>query len=432
MGIKGKKLLVLGAADSLVGVTITRRYATELDIVRSAQAMGLYVVVTDSQSNWDLAPAKKVANEGWNISWSDIDALAKKCIEEKIDGVIAGFSEKRVSNAAKLCAALGKPFYTDGANLETIFNKALFMQACEKAHVDTPHQYANMQDVKYPVVVKPADNAGSRGVVICHNKQELDIGFQDALAYSNLQSVLVEEYVDGIQTHIYFYVEEGEPHLILTNDLLSYEKKKEEITEYYCLAYPSRYQSRILDSQCQRAFETLIRNLNIKNGFIGFQCLTTSDRIVVHDPTFRIDGTDMHSVLKSETGMSDIEMLIYYSLNKSFPNSERIKRLAERKASERYIYRTFFIRLCPGVIASLKGVTELKQIEGVLDVVMLRQVGDEVFHNDIHSSLLCLIKLSVGDKAELKQKLGEVFDSLEVNDAFGNDMVIRSDMSVFF
>ena len=100
--VKGKKLLVLGA------------YASETDIVNAARKMGVYTITTDNHTNWDDAPAKKVSDEAWNISYMDIDALAEKCRESHVDGVMAGVGGLRVRSALALSEKLDTPFYARG------------------------------------------------------------------------------------------------------------------------------------------------------------------------------------------------------------------------------------------------------------------------------------------------------------------------------
>ena len=52
-------------------------------------------------------------------------------------------------------------------------------------------------DMVYPVIVKPRDNSGSRGVKLCRTKEELEQSMAEALEYSKLDSVLVEEFIEG-------------------------------------------------------------------------------------------------------------------------------------------------------------------------------------------------------------------------------------------
>ena len=85
-----KKLLILGATYN------------ENVIIERARKKGIYTIVTDNNLDYSLSPAKYLADEAWDISWSDIDTLYLKCKENKIDGVIAGFSEFRIENMIKL------------------------------------------------------------------------------------------------------------------------------------------------------------------------------------------------------------------------------------------------------------------------------------------------------------------------------------------
>lgn len=53
------------------------------------------------------------------------------------------------------------------------------------------------QELHFPVIVKPRDNSGSRGVKLCRTKEELEASMTEALDYSKLDSVLVEEFIEG-------------------------------------------------------------------------------------------------------------------------------------------------------------------------------------------------------------------------------------------
>ena len=84
--LKGKKLLILGGAPN------------EVPIVLRAQSMGIYVIVTDMYIDHNVSPAKDIADEYWDISWSDIGKLKEKCSVECVDGVLGGFSEIKIES----------------------------------------------------------------------------------------------------------------------------------------------------------------------------------------------------------------------------------------------------------------------------------------------------------------------------------------------
>ena len=66
----------------------------------------------------------------------------------------------------------------------------------------------------YPLIVKPRDNSGSRGVKLCRNKEELQEAMQEALQYSHLDTVLVEEYIEGQEYSIEGLHYEGKSEVI--------------------------------------------------------------------------------------------------------------------------------------------------------------------------------------------------------------------------
>lgn len=100
-----KKLLILGSDFSTV------------HLVCEAKKMGVYVIVSDLMQH---SPSKDYADESWNISTTDIELLATKITEKKIDGVMAGASEFNLENARHICKRLNLPLYCESDNAWSI------------------------------------------------------------------------------------------------------------------------------------------------------------------------------------------------------------------------------------------------------------------------------------------------------------------------
>ena len=156
------KLLILGATYH------------EIDIVERAHNKGIYVIVTDNNLDWSKSPAKYVADEAWNISWSDIDALVLECRESKVNGIIAGFSEFRVENMIKLCDKLGLPCTLSMKQLNLTRDKIQFKNLCAKYGIRGVPEYKYGDSINFPVIVKPVDRAGSIGINVAYNQEEFE------------------------------------------------------------------------------------------------------------------------------------------------------------------------------------------------------------------------------------------------------------------
>ena len=93
--LKGKKLLILGGTKQM-----------EV-IIQKAKSMGLYTIVTDNRP-LSSAPAKLLADEYYNIDFSDYDEIKKLICDREIHGVMTGFSDADLEKYLKICAILRK------------------------------------------------------------------------------------------------------------------------------------------------------------------------------------------------------------------------------------------------------------------------------------------------------------------------------------
>lgn len=405
----GKTLLVLGA------------YSTERQIVECAQRMGIKVVVTDNHTDWKQAPAKYIADEAWNISWSEIDVLAEMCRQSGIDGVMAGFSERRVACAERLCQVLGLPFYSEGADTATIFDKAKFRKACQEAGVDVVRSYEQGEKVDFPVIVKPSDNGGSKGISICWNEDELAEGLAKAKGNSDAGVAVIEEYVVADEVMIYYVVHNGIPTLSAMCDryMKSFDPRITQLPIGY--RFPSKHLA-AFEKRHDEGFKRLIKSLGIRNGLIAFQSFAKDGRVIPFDPTFRLDGTMAYEATKALNDSSALEMLISCSLTGSMGDDLSIER-KEDPDFDRIAFE-LPVLLGRGELARYEGFDEVGSIDGVYFSFSNAKVGDVMSHPADFSQMLCRVQLLARDERDLETKLDTVFGTIVAEDPSSHDMVL--------
>ena len=168
----GKRLLILGASPD------------ECHIILAAKEMGVYTITTDYYDR-KFSPGKSLSDEAWDTSWKDISQLKEKCIQSKVNGVIAGYSEFKLQCAIQLSHELGTPFYIENEDqLKITRDKLLFKSECRKYGVPVAKDYyvtsemrpEDLDAIQFPVIVKPADNGGSHGIRFCPDRSEIEIG----------------------------------------------------------------------------------------------------------------------------------------------------------------------------------------------------------------------------------------------------------------
>jgi len=201
--LKNKKLLLLGGINHAI------------EIIKTAQKMGVKVYVADYNQN---TQAKKLADKSFDISTTDIDLLVDLCKKENINSIITGFIDSMLPYCEELCGRLNLPFWANKDQINISINKNEFKKTCEKYNIPLAKDYSHMfhnntfndddlSKIIYPVIVKPVDNSGSRGVYVCNNINELQ----------KYDSIVVD--ISALPQNIYF---------ILLDKLLYnfYEKKK--------------------------------------------------------------------------------------------------------------------------------------------------------------------------------------------------------------
>lgn len=184
-----KKLLLLGGSYF------------QLPSIVTAKKMGLYTVVCDYLAD---NPGQKYADEYWNVSTTDKEAILKLSKKLKIDGILCYASDPAASTAAYVSEKLGLPGQPYNS-VEILTNKDLFRNFLLKNGFNVPkakgyktcEQLQNeWENFKKPIMVKPVDSSGSKGVSRVDNIGELQDKVNLSLTYSRCKRFIAEEYLE--------------------------------------------------------------------------------------------------------------------------------------------------------------------------------------------------------------------------------------------
>jgi biotin carboxylase len=183
-----KKLLLLGGLKYLVPV------------IEAAHKLGYYVITCDYIPD---NIAHKYADEYYNVSIVDREAVYRLAKELNVDGIMSFAVDPGVTTAAYVCEKLGLPTppYT---SVQILQNKKLFRQFLADNGFNVPKAKGYkaieeaLRDTDYfnwPIIVKPTDSAGSKGVTKVETKEELVPALKHALKHSLSQEFIIEEFI---------------------------------------------------------------------------------------------------------------------------------------------------------------------------------------------------------------------------------------------
>ena len=398
----------------------------DLPLVEAGRSLGAYIICCDRYSDYSVSPAKAVADEAWDIDYSDTDTVVKKCRDAGVDGLIAGYGEDRVLAASKISQAICRPFYATPEQINLTRNKVLFKQLCRQYGIPTPNDYNitfpviddQLYSINFPVIVKPADNGGRKGISVCYNKQELVNAVSLALEQSIYKTIVVEDFYTGVEMSAIYTIVDGVVSLSCLNDKYTSEDSECEgiLCSFVCT--PSRFLEKYFHTLNDKVI-ALLKGVGIKNGVANFQMIESGGEIYIFEMGFRINGNNDFTVIEKEHGLNYCKMLINYSLTGSMGQT-----LENDNPYFSKYYGTFIVLLRSGKIAKID-YSELIGKEGIDNILFLKSVGDIVLDigTNVHKS--GLIKFSTNTLDELKEMVHFIQTHLHIEDENGNDMLFE-------
>ena len=168
--------------------------------IKEAKRLGYYVITADYLPN---NPGHKFADEYHNVSTIDKEAVLALAQELKIDGIVAYASDPAAPTAAYVAEKMGLPT-SPYRSVEILSNKDLFRAYlqehgfnCPKAMGFTKYEDAleHIDEFTLPVMVKPVDSSGSKGITKLTDWSKLQDAVEEALSYSRGKRFLVEEFI---------------------------------------------------------------------------------------------------------------------------------------------------------------------------------------------------------------------------------------------
>ena len=184
-------------------------------IIARAKKMGLYTVGIDPCED---ATCRDCVDAFEVVPGQDYEGHCAVIEKYSIDAIVTAATDKPLVMMARLAEKYGFPFYsveTAQWSTDKFQMKQRFLDGevpCARGRL--AKNVEGVADLQLPLIVKPRDNSGSRGVILCRSQKELEDAFMEALDYSHLDNVLVEEFIEGPEYSIESLHHDGKSEVI--------------------------------------------------------------------------------------------------------------------------------------------------------------------------------------------------------------------------
>ncbi len=361
-----RTLLIIGA-----GYEQVRAY-------EQAKGMGLTVVGTDMNPE---APAFALADHRLICSTRDVDETVAKVSDfaktHTIHGVMTVANDVPLT-VARVAERLGLPgILPAGALLAA--NKILMKKAFKQAGVPTPafavfdrekDFLQKIKDISHPMILKPSDGRGSRGVLYLDGTYDPKKAWAIALENSENKTLLLEEYAQGPQLSVEGLMLEGSYHAVGFGDR-NYDNLP-DTTPFIVEdggVIPSRFEGDIL-LEIEQLIERAALSLGIEWGPAKGDIVISSNGLQIIELAARLSGNYLATHhIPMAYGVDIVGAMIRLALGDSIdPNSLRPKH-------KKYLgVRYFFPPV--GTIKEISGIEEVKSLDYLVYLDIYRKVRE--------------------------------------------------------
>lgn len=405
--MKKKALLILGASND------------QLFMIKTAHEMNIDTVVVDGNKN---AVGLKEAKYSKAIDFSNISEVINYVEELISKGVNVSGVLSMGSDVPHIIAKIAKYFSWVGPSEETAkitTDKFLMKEEFQKADIAIPkYSLVKTENEVFlywnswgcdKLIIKPTDCAGSRGVSLISNKDEIKQLFQRAKDVSKSKNVLIEEYIEGIQISTESIIYNGK---IFHPGFA--DRVYDETYSFYPFIMenggwqPSNIEQKKYDEIC-KLLENIIKVIKLSKGVIKGDIVysTKYNKAMVIEVASRLSGGDFSaSLVPMSKGINYVKTAITIALGLKPEFNE-----LEAKKSNIVANRYFF--LPQGKLEEIKNLEKIKSLKNLKKLEFNYEIGDMIPEIESHGQRIGVFIVSDKNRKLVQKTIDYVYNMVE-------------------
>lgn len=351
-----KRLMIVGAS------------VLQLPAILKAKEMGLHVAVVDYNPQ---AVGIQYADEFYAVSTMDEDGVCKAAEQYQPDGIMTLATDMPMRGVAKASEKLGLHSISYETAIKAT-DKYDMVKAFKEYHISSPWYFtvvsieelkALKEQLTFPCIMKPTDNAGSHGVVLAYNYEELIDSYKYSHEYSRHGNVIIEEYLQGQEVSVEVIVVDNKVNILqITDKLTTGAPHFVEMGH----SQPSRFPEEVKE-QIRKVATEAVQAVGIDRGPAHVEMMITTRGPVMIELGARMGGDNITThLVPLSTGIDMVKATIETALGEKPDIESKI----HCGSAIRYFDVPF------GSIMSVSGKEEAEAIPGVKQITFTKSVGE--------------------------------------------------------
>ncbi len=412
----GEKILFIGASGHFEPA------------ITKARELGAYTIAINYNPG---AFAKRYADLSADVDTYLPEEVLRFARDQKVNGVFTSWNEVNLYTTEYVARELGVPFYARKDQLDALVTKYSFKQTCRKYGVSVIPEFfvgnrlleEDIQSFDYPVIFKPTDSGGTRGMTILYDEGGIKEASEKALEASIKKEFVVEKYLrNGQLIVIDLAIQNGEAYLACVADRSIVRTSEAAVPLAISYMYPSKHIG-IVREQVFESLRRLVRGLGIQNGIISFEGMISEGRLYLIESQFRFGGTHFYRFTERGSGVDLLEMMLEYALSGSFDRYDLAKDLHPEFKDP---YACQNLQVDSGRIREIRNIDRVREMPGVDWFVQIKDIGDQIPADGSTAQNFAKIGLSAKTDRELYRLMDKIQHTLEVIDENGKNLVRKN------
>ena len=394
-----------------------------IELIRQLKERNYYVVLVDYLSN---PPAKRHADIHVQESTLDPEAVLKVAQQYNAELVISACVDQANITACYVAEKLNlpRPYSYELAN--NITNKGYMKEVMVANDIPTTkyiflnngEELSNF-NLRFPVMVKPADSCAASGVKKANDVNELAKFLKEAKKISRTGRTVIEEFFSGVEVSVYAFIKDAAANILMISERISTIEGENQVLKCYATITPPNI-SEVALRKIQESTTRIANVFNLDNTPLHVQYIIDGDEISVIEFAPRVGGGISYKNIKNNTGFDIISSTIDSYLHKP------VDVLFQR--SNRY----FSVNLAYGIPSTFYNLTGVDKLieEGIVDSIHFHKTsGSSITDDRASGGRIAAILISGDTRQEVIDKVKYTFESINAYDPDGKQ-ILRKDLYI--
>lgn len=290
--IKKKKLLILNGSHS------------EIPLIKSAKSLGFYVITTGNNPG---LIGHRYSDECLYVDYSNPNAVLEIAKKQNIDAVCSCSNDFGIITASYISEKMGLSGHDSYETTKILHEKDLFKKFSMENDIPTPYAesfddmdkaLSSIKKRTFPLIVKPIDMSGGKGVSLVSSARELPEAIKLSFSSSRSKRIVIEDFLEGSQHSFSTFILKGKVVFYFSDNEYSYPNPYLVSTS----AAPAVNVNEVTDDLIKNV-EKIATVLSLKDGIFHIQYLYSDKKAYILEITRRCSGDLYPYPVEYSTGL---------------------------------------------------------------------------------------------------------------------------------